>query len=182
MEKVKIGVIGCGNISDAYFNACKKFEVLDILACADLVHERAAEKAKKHEIPDACSVENLLASPDIEIVLNLTIPGAHAEVTLAALGAGKNVYSEKPLATTVSDGAGILRNAGEKGLLVGCAPDTFLGGGIQTCRKLVDDGAIGEPVAANAFMMCHGHESWHPDPEFYYKDGGGPMLDMGPTT
>jgi predicted dehydrogenase len=113
-------------------------------------------------------------------VLNLTIPRAHAEVGLAALNAGKNVYNEKPLAVRREDGQRMLETAKAKGLLVGGAPDTFLGAGIQTCRKLIDDGWIGEPVAATAFMVCHGHESWHPDPEFYYKVGGGPMFDMGP--
>ena len=125
-------------------------------------------------------VEELLSDPEIQIVLNLTTPEAHAEVSLAALNAGKSVYSEKPLAVTREDGKAILDTAKSKGLLVGCAPDTFMGGGIQTCRKLIDDGWIGEPVGATAFMTCHGHESWHPDPEFYYKVGGGPMLDMGP--
>jgi predicted dehydrogenase len=113
-------------------------------------------------------------------VVNLTIPRAHAEVNLAALKAGKHAYCEKPFAVSREEGKKVLRAARAKGLLVGGAPDTFLGGGIQTCRKLIDDGAIGEPVAATAFMACRGHESWHPDPEFYYDIGGGPMLDMGP--
>ena len=122
----------------------------------------------------------LLNDPDISIVLNLTIPQAHAEVDLAALAAGKHVYSEKPLALSADDGRRILAAASERGLRVGCAPDTFLGGGQQTSRKLIDDGWIGRPVAATAFMAGHGHESWHPDPAFYFKAGGGPMLDMGP--
>jgi predicted dehydrogenase len=122
----------------------------------------------------------LLSDPEIQIVVNLTIPKAHAEVCLQALEVGKHVYVEKPLATTREDAQKIIIKAKEKGLKVGCAPDTFLGGGIQTCRKLIDDGWIGTPVVSTAFMTCHGHESWHPDPEFYYKKGGGPMLDMGP--
>jgi predicted dehydrogenase len=125
-------------------------------------------------------VEALLADPTIQIVVNLTIPKAHAEVNLAAIAAGKHVYCEKPLAITRADGQKTLAAAREQGVRVGCAPDTFLGGGIQTCRKLIDDGMIGEPVAATAFMTCHGHEGWHPDPAFYYQPGGGPMLDMGP--
>ena len=121
-----------------------------------------------------------MADPAIEIVVNLTIPKAHAEVNLAAIAAGKNVHCEKPLAVTREDGRRTLAAAQEKGVLLGCAPDTFMGGGSQTCRKLIDDGWIGKPVALTAFMTCHGHESWHPDPEFYYEPGGGPMLDMGP--
>jgi predicted dehydrogenase len=131
-------------------------------------------------VPKACSTEELLADPSIEIVINLTIPRAHAAVALAALNAGKHVYGEKPLAVNRADGKRIMDLARKKKLRVGSAPDTFLGGGIQTCRKLIDDGWIGKPIAATAFMTCHGHESWHPDPEFYYKLGGGPMLDMGP--
>lgn len=180
MRKVKVGIVGCGNISGIYFKAGQTFEILDIVACADLIPERAKAAAEKYNIPKACTTEELLADPEIEIVVNLTIPKAHAEVCLAALEAGKHVHVEKPLAVTREDGKKILEKAREKGLRVGSAPDTFLGGGLQTCRKLIDDGWIGEPVAATAFMLCHGHESWHPDPEFYYKVGGGPMFDMGP--
>lgn len=180
MKKVKVGVIGCGNISGIYFKAGQTFRILDIVACADLDMDRARAKAAEHNIPKACTVKELLDDPEIQIVINLTIPKAHAEVCLAALDAGKNVHVEKPLAITREDGRKILETAKAKGLRVGCAPDTFLGAGIQTCRKLIDDGWIGEPVAATAFMTCHGHESWHPDPEFYYKVGGGPMFDMGP--
>lgn len=180
MRKVKVGIVGCGNISGIYFKAGQTFEILDIVACADLIPERAKSKAEEFGIPKACSTEELLADSEIEIVVNLTIPKAHAEVSLAALEAGKHVYVEKPLAVTREDGQKILETAKVKGLMVGCAPDTFLGGGLQTCRKLIDDGWIGEPIAATAFMLCHGHESWHPDPEFYYKAGGGPMFDMGP--
>ena len=180
MKKVKIGVIGCGNISSIYFKNGKLLEILDIAACSDLYIEKAKAKADEFGIKKACSVDELLSDPEIQIVLNLTIPKAHADVSLAVLESGKNVYSEKPLAITREDGQKILNLAKTKGLLVGCAPDTFMGGGIQTCRKLIDDGWIGEPIGATAFMTCHGHESWHPDPEFYYKLGGGPMLDMGP--
>ncbi|MFW6410195.1 MAG: Gfo/Idh/MocA family protein [Halanaerobiales bacterium] len=180
MDKVKVGIIGCGNISSIYFENCNKFEILEVTACADLVREKAEKQAEKYNIPKVCTTEELLNDPEIEIVLNLTTPGVHAEVCLAALEAGKNVHVEKPLAVKRKEGKKILNKAGKKGLLVGGAPDTFMGGGIQTCRKLIDDGWIGEPIGATAFMMCHGHESWHPDPEFYYKTGGGPMFDMGP--
>ena len=178
-DKVKVGIIGCGNISGAYLYWSKKFDAIEIVACADLVPERAEAKAAEAGIR-ACSVDELLADPEIQIVLNLTIPRAHAEVNLAALQAGKHAYCEKPFAVTREDGQKVLATAAAKKLLVGGAPDTFLGGGIQTCRKLIDEGAIGEPVAATAFMACRGHESWHPDPEFYYDLGGGPMFDMGP--
>ncbi|SHF62191.1 Predicted dehydrogenase [Caldanaerobius fijiensis DSM 17918] len=180
VDKVKIGIVGCGNISGIYFKAGKTFENLEIVACADLIMDRARAKAEEFGIPKACSVEELLADPEIQIVVNLTIPKAHAEVTMAALNAGKNAYAEKPMAISLEDGQKILELAKAKGLRVGGAPDTFLGGGIQTCRKLIDDGWIGEPIGATAFMLCHGHESWHPDPEFYYEVGGGPMFDMGP--
>ena len=180
MKPTKIGVIGCGNISDIYLEAKKKFDILDIVACADLDLERAQAQAQKHNIPKVCTTQELLADPDIEIVLNITIPKAHAEVALAAVAAGKSVYNEKPLTITREDGAKLLQLARRKGVRVGGAPDTFLGAGLQTCRKLIDDGMIGEPVAATAFMLGHGPESWHPSPEFYYEVGGGPMFDMGP--
>lgn len=180
MKKVKIGIVGCGNISGIYLEQSQTFDILETVACADLVPERAQAKAQKYHIPRALTVEDLLADPEIEIIVNLTIPKAHASVALAALEAGKSVYNEKPLAITREEGQKILALAKEKGLLVGAAPDTFLGAGIQTCVHLINRGEIGEPVAATAFMMCHGHESWHPDPEFYYKVGGGPLFDMGP--
>ena len=180
MKKAKVGVIGCGNISGIYFKAGQTFESIEIVACADLVKEKAEAKAKEFNVPKVCTPAELLADPGIEIVLNLTVPKAHVEVALAALKAGKHVHGEKPLAVNRADGKRVMDAAARKKLRVGCAPDTFLGAGIQTCRKLIDDGWIGEPVASTAFMTCHGHESWHPDPEFYYEVGGGPMLDMGP--
>ena len=174
-----IGIIGCGNISDIYFKAPGKFPILNITACADIDAARAAAKAETYGVR-ALGVDELLADPSIDIVINLTIPGAHAEVDLAVIGAGKSVYAEKPLALNREDGAAIIAAAEAAGVRVGSAPDTFLGAGLQTCRKLVDDGWIGAPVAATAFMTNHGHEHWHPNPEFYYKAGGGPMFDMGP--
>jgi len=180
LKPAKIGIIGCGNISDIYFQAGKTFEILKVVACADLIPERAKEKAQAHGVPRACSVKELLADPEIEIVVNLTIPGAHYKVAKACLEAGKSTHGEKPLTLTRKEGAELLKIAAAGKLRLGCAPDTFLGGGLQTCRKLIDDGWIGEPVSAEAFMTCHGHESWHPAPEFYYKAGGGPMFDMGP--
>ena len=179
-QQTKVGVVGCGAISGAYFSANKVFQAIDIVACADLVMDRAKAKVEEWGIPRACTVEELLGDPEIEIVVNLTVPKAHAEVSLAALKAGKSIHNEKPFAVTRQDGRKMLALAASEGLLTGGAPDTFLGMGGQTARKVIDDGWIGEPVAATAFMMGHGHESWHPDPEFYYEAGGGPMFDMGP--
>jgi len=175
-----IGIIGCGNISNAYFHACKRFPAIKIASCADLDVERARAKAKEHGIATAYSVDELLKDPQVEIVLNLTIPAAHAQIDLTAIAAGKHVYSEKPFGLTRAEGAQVVANAAAKKVRVGCAPDTVLGGGTQTCRKLIDDGAIGTPIGFSANMLCAGHESWHPSPEFYYQKGGGPMFDMGP--
>ncbi|HQE83623.1 MAG TPA: Gfo/Idh/MocA family oxidoreductase, partial [Candidatus Hydrogenedentes bacterium] len=180
MKPVNVGLIGCGNISGTYFKNGAVFNSITIVACADIVRERAEASAEQYSVPKVCTVEELLADPDIEIVLNLTIPKAHAPLGIAALEAGKNLHTEKPLAVTREDGKRMVRLAKEKGVLLGAAPDTFMGAGLQTCRKLIDDGWIGEPVAATAFMQCHGHEHWHPDPDFFYQPGGGPMFDMGP--
>ena len=181
MDKIKAGIIGCGNISDIYLkNLTDVFKTVEVKACADLIIERAKEKTEKYNIPFTYTVEEMLNDKEIEMILNLTIPQAHTEVNLKALNAGKHVYCEKPFALNMEDAKKVLVVAKETGLYVGCAPDTFLGAGIQTCRKIIDDGWIGKPIAATAFMTCAGHESWHPGPEFYYKAGGGPMLDMGP--
>lgn len=180
MQKMKVGIVGCGNICGIYFKNLQRFEHVEVAACADLVPERAAAKAAEFKVPKACSVEELLADDSIELVVNLTIPQAHVPVALAALKAGKHVYGEKPLGVTRAEGQKLMAAAKKARLRVGSAPDTFLGGAFQTCRKLIDDGVIGAPVGATAFMICRGHESWHPAPEFYYKKGGGPMLDMGP--
>jgi len=180
MNKTKIGIVGCGVISGVYLKVSQIFENIEIAACSDIIMDRAKARAEEFNISKACTVEELLADPEIEIVLNLTIPRAHAEIAFKALNTGKHVYNEKPITVTREDGQKILQLAKEKGLRVGCAPDTFLGGGLQTCRKLIDNGWIGKPIAATAFWVSHGPEKWHPDPEFYYKVGGGPMFDMGP--
>lgn len=179
-EISNVGIIGCGNISSAYINGCRAFEHLRVAAVADLARDAARAKAAEHDIPAVYSVEELLADPAIDIVINLTVPTAHAAVSLAAIAAGKHIYSEKPLAITRQEGQAILETAAARGVRVGCAPDTFLGGGLQTCRKLIDDGAIGEPVAATAFVLSHGPEGWHPNPGFFYQAGAGPLFDMGP--
>ncbi len=178
--RTKIGIVGCGNISSTYLKVCPTFDNLEVAAVADVVAERAQAQAAAFNVPHAYSVDELLADPDIAIVLNLTVPAAHGEIARRALEAGKSVYNEKPLALTREEGQQILRLATDKGLRVGCAPDTFLGAGLQTCRKLIDDGWIGTPVAATAFFMGHGPEGWHPDPEFFYQPGAGPLFDMGP--
>ncbi|MBN1562703.1 MAG: Gfo/Idh/MocA family oxidoreductase, partial [Anaerolineae bacterium] len=150
-DPIKVGIIGCGNIAPAYLRGCAPYDMIDLVACADINPDAAQTFADQHGL-QAMSVDVLLADPDIQIVINLTIPRAHAAVALATIAAGKHTYGEKPLAVTRADGQKILAAAQAKGVLVGCAPDTFLGGGIQTCRKLIDDGVIGEPVAATAFM------------------------------
>ena len=176
----RVGLIGAGNISTIYLKNAAWLTPIEVVAVADLRRAAAEAQAAAHNIARVLTVEELLADPTIEIVLNLTIPAAHGEVALAALAAGKSVYNEKPLALTRDEAQAMLRSAAERTLRVGGAPDTFLGAGIQTCRQLIDAGVIGQPVAATAFMMGPGHESWHPNPAFYYQPGGGPMFDMGP--
>ena len=180
MQPVRMGVIGCGAISGAYLGMAKHFPVVELTACADIDPARAKAKAREFGVPRACSPEELLADPSVELVLNLTVPKAHAAVAAAALNAGKHTYAEKPLGIDREEGRRVVDLARSKDLRIGCAPDTFMGAGIQTARKLIEDGAIGRPVAFTAFMMGRGHESWHPSPEFYYEVGGGPMFDMGP--
>ncbi len=180
MNPLRIGVVGCGNISRQYFNKARELAAIEVTACADLNPARAEAAAQEHGIPKACSVDELISAKDVDLVLNLTIPAAHAEVAHRAIGAGKHTYAEKPLALSVEEGRSILEAATAGGVRIGCAPDTFLGTSHQACRRIIDEGRIGTPVAVTAFMLCPGHESWHPDPEFYYKPGGGPMLDMGP--
>ncbi|MCB9993475.1 MAG: Gfo/Idh/MocA family oxidoreductase [Hyphomicrobiaceae bacterium] len=179
MDAIKAGIIGCGNISQAYFDAIKQLHDMNVVACADINMDAARAKAEKNGV-DALSVDALLARDDIEVVVNLTLPQTHAEVNRQILNAGKHAHCEKPFAVTREDGLEVLALARSKGLRVGCAPDTFLGGGHQTVRKLIDDGAIGRPVSGTAFFATPGHERWHPNPGFYYLKGGGPVFDMGP--
>lgn len=180
IEPLKVGLIGCGRISDIYIQNCQSFAEIDLLACASLDLAESQAKAAAYNIPKATLPQEIINDPDIEAVLNLTIPAAHAEISLAALDAGKHVYSEKPFATTLEDGRAILDRATAKGLLVGNAPDTFLGGRWQTCRALIDRGVIGKPVGAQVFVGTHGVERHNPNPDFYYQSGGGPLLDLGP--
>jgi predicted dehydrogenase len=180
LEPVKTAVIGCGTISSIYLENAATWDILDVVACADLDLTRAESQAAKFNVPRAAPVADVLADPDVELIINLTIPAAHAEIGLAALRAGKSVYNEKPLAISREDGQLLLREAQARGLRVGNAPDTFLGGGLQTCRQLLDAGEIGTPVAATGFMFIQGPEAWHPDPGFLYQIGAGPLFDIGP--
>lgn len=177
-----IGIIGIGAISGIYLeNITNMFKEIRILAVCDLVKSRAEAAKEKYNIPKIYdTMYEVFDDPEVDIVLNLTRPYEHFEVSKAALERGKPVYSEKPLGASLQEGKELVRLANEKGLMIGGAPDTFLGAGIQTCRKLIEDGAIGDLVGAAAFMICRGHETWHPDPAFYYQYGGGPMMDMGP--
>ena len=182
MDTIKIGIVGIGDISSIYLkNITTLFKEIEIIGVCDLIPEKAEKAKEEYCIPKIYpTMYDLFKDPEVDIVLNLTRPYEHFHVTKAALEAGKHVYSEKPLAATFEEGKQLALLAKEKELMLGGAPDTFMGAGIQTCRKLIDDGFIGTPVGAAAFMICRGHESWHPDPEFYYKHGGGPMMDMGP--
>ena len=180
MRRLKTGLIGCGRISDIYLKTLAANEVVEVVACASLDIEESRAKAVQYGIARACTPEEVLADPDIEAVLNLTTPAAHADISLRALEAGKHIYSEKPLVADLADGQRVLELANAKGLSVGNAPDTFLGGRWQTVRRLIDQGAIGNPTGCAAFVGTHGTERHHPNPDFYYQAGGGPMLDLGP--
>ena len=179
-RKIGVGIVGCGMISRTYLQNLPRFDNVRVVACADIDLQRARERAAEFGIPRACAVDELMASPQVDLVVNLTIPAAHCAVALEAVKAGKSVYNEKPLAVKRADARALLRAARRRRLLVGGAPDTFLGSALQTCRALLDRGAIGEPVGVAGWMMARGHERWHPDPEFFYQRGGGPMFDMGP--
>ncbi len=178
----KIGVIGCGVISRTYLRNIRTLfsPWIEVAACADLYRENAEKLAEEFAIPKVCTPKELLEMPQVEIVLNLTVPAAHYEISRAALLAGKHVYSEKPLALELEQVRQLTKLAEESGLFLNCAPDTFLSAPLRTCRRLIDEGWIGRPVAAVANMVSHGNETWHPHPEFYYRKGGGPMMDMGP--
>jgi predicted dehydrogenase len=177
---MKVGIVGCGNISPVYLRVAQGFPEIEVVAVADALPELAQERAAQFGVPQALAVDALLQHPDIEVVLNLTPPKAHAPINKAALQAGKHVYCEKPFGVNREEAREVLELAQQRGLYIGCAPDTVLGAGIQTCLHLIREGAIGEPVGASAFMLSPGHERWHPNPEFFYQVGGGPMLDMGP--
>lgn len=174
-----VGVIGCGNISAAYLRLAPMFKDIEMRACADIDAKAARQRASEYPIR-AEPVESLLAAGDIDIVVNLTVPAAHYDISKRALEAGKHVYSEKPFVLSVKEGKDIARLAARRKLRVGSAPDTFLGGAHQRARHLVDSGAIGRITSGTAYVMSHGMEHWHPNPDFFFKPGAGPVLDVGP--
>ncbi len=178
LSPLRVGVLGCGNISDAYLSRAPEFAALQVLACADLDADRAAAQAKKHGVR-AMTPAQMLADPDIDLVANLTPPLAHHAIGRAVLEADKHLYAEKPLGVTLEEGRALVEAAAAAGRRIGSAPDTFLGGGHQNARRLVDEGAIGRPVGGLIWFANHGMEHWHPDPSFFYSRGGGPVLDMG---
>jgi predicted dehydrogenase len=174
-----VGIIGCGNISTTYLKLAPLFKNIEMRACADVNPAAAEQRAEEYGIK-AQSVEELLANPDIDIVVNLTIPDAHFAVTKRILEAGKHAYSEKPLVLSLEEGQELKKLADEKGLKVGCAPDTFLGGAHQLARQAIDEGKAGKITSGTCHVMSHGMEHWHPNPDFFFKPGGGPILDLGP--
>jgi predicted dehydrogenase len=177
--KLRIGVVGCGNISLAYMRNAPLFRGVEIIACADLNADAAKRRAAEFNLR-AADVDSLIDDKDIDLILNLTIPAAHFDVSMRALSAGKHVFTEKPLGVTAAEGRRLVDAAATKGLMLGSAPDTFLGAAGRHARRQMDAGAIGKPVTGTAFMMGRGMEHWHPDPSFYYQAGAGPVMDMGP--
>lgn len=178
-EPLRVGIVGAGAISGQYLATFERLETVRLVAVADRDAARSAAVAQRQGVR-ALTVDELVADPEVDLVVNLTVPAAHADVALRAIAAGKDVYGEKPLAATLADARAVLDAADAAGVRVGCAPDTVLGTGVQTARRTIDDGLVGTPVAATATMVTPGHERWHPDPDFYYQPGGGPLLDMGP--
>lgn len=180
-QRVKVGVVGCGVISDIYIrNLQERLAEVEVVAVSDALVERAEQRAQQYGVPQVLTTEELIASPDVQLVVNLTIPSLHAAISRAALNAGKHVYTEKPLGVSFQEGAELVELAYSRGLMLACAPDTILGANVQTGRRLLDDGVIGEPIGARAHFMWAGPESWHPDPAFLYKKGAGPLFDTGP--
>ena len=175
-----VGVIGCGHISRQYLANLTRFPDLAVVICADVDAGRARAQAAAYGVPEWGSAADALGHPGVQLIVNLTVPGAHAEVTGAAIAAGKHVWSEKPLALDVGAARGLLSQAAAAGVRVGCAPDTVLGAGLQTARRLIDSGAIGTPLTALTLLQGPGPQSWHPDPEFLFAPGAGPLFDLGP--
>ncbi len=179
-EPFGVAVVGCGNISNQYLRNLTQFPDVKVLFCADIDIERAKSQASAYDVPESGGVQQALDHPGVELVVNLTVPVAHAEVANAAIEAGKHVWNEKPLALDVDAGRSTLTTAREKGLRVGCAPDTVLGAGLQSARRLIGSGAIGTPLTALTLLQGPGPQTWHPDPEFLFRPGAGPLFDLGP--
>jgi len=179
-EQLNVGIIGCGNISSVYIENLQKYDYVNLMALSDIEIKKASHQAVKYGISQVYTPEELLRKKEIDIVVNLTTPEAHYSVSQQIISSNKHVYVEKPLTIEKSDAEKLIELAKINKVRIGCAPDTFLGGAIQTARELIDGGAIGTPIAFHASMQCHGHESWHPAPQFYYQYGGGPLFDMGP--
>ncbi len=180
MSKVYgIGIIGCGNISSAYFTLIQSYRNIKVVACTDLNMEAAKARAEEFGV-EAQDMDNLLANPAVDAVVNLTVPDAHFAVSKRALEAGKHVYSEKPFVLSLEEGEALRRIADAKGLKVGSAPDTFMGGTHQMARNMIDAGKVGTITSGTAHFLSPGMESWHPNPDFFFRPGGGPILDMGP--
>ncbi len=177
--RLRVGIVGCGSISLQYLHNAPLFGGVDIRACADINQTVAVQRAKQFNVK-VMDVDDLIDSPDIDLVLNLTVAAAHFDVSMRALDAGKHVFTEKPLAATVAEGSQLVTRSAERGLVIGSAPDTFLGPAGQLARRLVDADTIGRPIVGTAFMLGRGMEHWHPDPAFYFQPGGGPVMDMGP--
>lgn len=178
-KKLNVGIIGCGNISTSYLGLAPLFKGLQVTAVADIDIKAAKARAAEYGV-QATSVDEMLADPGIDAVVNLTVPAAHYKVSARALDAGKHVYSEKPFVLTLKEGQDLQKRAAKRKLRIGSAPDTFLGGAHQLVRYLIDSGAVGKITGGTAYFMGHGMEHWHPNPDFFFKPGGGPMLDMGP--
>ncbi|HEX4290450.1 MAG TPA: Gfo/Idh/MocA family oxidoreductase [Trebonia sp.] len=179
-EPFGVAVVGCGNISKQYLGNLTTFPDVRVLFCADLDVDRAKAQAETYGVPESGTVQQALEHPGVQLVVNLTIPAAHAEVASAAIAAGRHVWNEKPLAPDVAAGRALLDQARAAGLRVGCAPDTVLGAGIQSARRLIASGAIGTPISALTLLQGSGPERWHPDPEFLFAKGAGPLFDLGP--
>ena len=179
MRKFGVGIIGCGNIAASYLKLAPLFRSINVVAVADLNMDAAVARAEEFSVR-AETVEGLLAASDVEIIVNLTIPAAHFEVTRRILEAGKHAYSEKPFVLTLEEGQALREMAEEKGRRVGSAPDTFMGGAHQLARATIDDGKLGEIIGGTCHVMSRGMESWHPNPDFFFQPGGGPILDLGP--
>lgn len=175
-----VGIVGAGTISDTYLENLTSFPDISVVAVADLIPEAAQRKAEQFGVRRFGTVEALLADDDIDIVVNLTTPNAHAEVAGAAVSAGKHVWNEKPLTVDRASAQALLEAAESAGVRVGCAPDTFLGSGLQHTRRRIEAGVVGTPLTALVLLQTMGPESWHPNPAFFFAPGAGPLFDMGP--